>query len=57
MVKGIRPFAKFASDSQVREAYGTEDRNVLNIHESLSAEAIKQLAQQKESFARGLLDL
>ena len=47
-----RPLAKLASDSQVREAYGTEDRSVLNIHEDLDTGATKQLAAEGEFCKR-----
>lgn len=47
-----RPLAKLASDSQVREAYGTEDRSVLNIHEDLSTGATKKLAAEVEFCKR-----
>ena len=53
----IRPFAKFASDSQGRGAYGTEDRSVLNIHEDLSTGATKQLAEEVEFCKRSILRL
>ena len=50
----IRPLAKLASDRQVRGAYGTKDRSVLNIHEGLSAEATKQLAAEGEFCKRSI---
>jgi two-component system sensor histidine kinase ChiS len=43
-----RPLRKMASGSQVLGAYGTEDRNVLDIHEDLSTTATTQLAAEVE---------
>ena len=52
--KETRPLAKLSSDSQVRGAYGTEDRSVLNIYEDLSTRATKQLAAEGEFCKRSI---
>ncbi|WP_339045231.1 PD-(D/E)XK nuclease family protein [Candidatus Mesenet endosymbiont of Agriotes lineatus] len=51
-----RPLSKFACERQGLGAYGTENRNVLDIHEDLSAGATKQLSAEVEFRKRSNKD-